>query len=238
MTINHRHQTIIKNFSLVDKVAARLYRRLPNHVDFDELIAVGSVGLIDAANRFQDNRGVPFERYAEIRIQGSMIDHLRQQDWVPRSVRERARDIEQIKNRLTVHLNREPTTIEVANAFGMTVAEYRQKEAGAHIQTMVSTETPIGDEGSCLGDLLACSGVDQLSDIEQSELINVLRQAITSLNESDQQVIQQYFFQEMTLKEIGDSLGVTESRACQIRQRAVGRLRKLISGKFAEAVAA
>ena len=238
MTVNHRHQTIIKNFSLVDKVAARLYRRLPNHVDFDELISVGSVGLIDAANRFQDNRGVPFERYAEIRIQGSMIDHLRQQDWVPRSVRERARDIEQIKTRLTEHLNREPTTTEVANAFGMTVAEYRQKEASSQIQTMVSTETPIGDEGSCLGDLLACSGADQLADIEQSELLNVLRQAISSLNEADQQVIEQYFFQEMTLKEIGDSLGVTESRACQIRQRAVGRLRKLIRGRFAAAIAA
>ena len=237
MTINHRHQTIIKNFSLVDKVAARLYRRLPNHVDFDELISVGSVGLIDAANRFQDNRGVPFERYAEIRIQGSMIDHLRQQDWVPRSVRERARDIEQIKTRLTEQLNRDPSTLEVANAFGMSVAEYRQKEASAQIQTMVSTETPIGDEGSCLGDLLACSGIDQLADIERSELLAVLRQAISGLNEADQQVIEQYFFQEMTLKEIGDSLGVTESRACQIRQRAVGRLRKLIRGTFA-AVAA
>ena len=89
-----------------------------------------------------------------------------------------------------------------------------------------------------MGDLLACSGIDQLADIERSELLNVLRQAISGLNEADQQVIDQYFFQEMTLKEIGDSLGVTESRACQIRQRAVGRLRKLVRGTFAAAVAA
>jgi RNA polymerase sigma factor for flagellar operon FliA len=226
MTTTLRHQTILKHFSLVDRVAARLYRRLPNHVDFDELISVGAVGLIDAVNRFQDDRGVPFERYAEIRIQGSMIDHLRQQDWVPRSVRERSRDIDQLKGRLAQQLDRDPTAIEVAKAFGITIAEYRHKEAQAKIRTMVSTESPIGDEGGSLGDLLTCAGADQLEQLEKSELLSVLRDAVGSLEHSDRRVIEQYFFEELTLREIGSALGVTESRACQLRQRAVRRLRK------------
>ena len=238
MTTTYRHQTILKHFSLVDRVAGRLYRRLPNHVDFEDLMSVGSVGLIDAVNRFQNDRGVPFERYAEIRIQGSMIDHLRQQDWVPRSVRERSRDITQVKNHLSLQLKREATASEVAKAMGLSMVEYRQKEASAQIQSLISTETPIGDEGGCLGDLLADSGADQLETLQKSELISTLRNAISNLEVSDRLVIQQYFFEEQTLKEIGESLGVTESRACQIRQRAVRRLRRLLRQRLSESIAA
>jgi len=229
MTVSTRHQFILKHFSLVEHVARKLYQRLPNYIEIDELIAVGAVGLIDAANRYQDDRGVPFERYAEIRIQGSMIDFLRQQDWVPRSVRERARDLESRKNNLTKELGRAPTAREVAKSYGLSLMEYRSKETQSQILSLVSAETPIGEDGCSIGDLMANPMPDQLSLLENEERTLMLNRALERLDLEDRHLLRRSFFQEHTLKDIGAELGVTESRACQLRQRALRRLRKQLA---------
>ena len=228
-SLSPRQQCILDHCSLVNAVAARLLRRLPNSVVGDDLISVGMIGLIEAFDRFDATKGVPFAAYAELRIRGAMIDELRKVDWVPRSVRKRAERLEHVRTQLRERLKRPPELSELATGMEMTVEELSAYINNARIKRLISFDAPCGDqEGSRLYDLVKsdCTGSDQLMEI--AELKRLVNEHIHELDDRGRLSIEMYYFEGATLKEIGNRLGVTESRACQIRTAAISQVRRRV----------
>jgi len=221
-----RHDLILEYHPLVRTIACRMARRLPPSVDVDELNNVGVVGLIDAIDRYDPERGVPFKAYAEIRIQGSMFDSLRNDDWVPRSVRRKYNRIEHARNSLTYQLGRAPDREEMAKHLETSVHKFDTLIREARISRLISlnvSTTPNGDTP-----LIESIARDEMS-AEQSmcaeELKSEVASAVTNLPEKERVAVTLYYMQGLTLKEIGTILGVTESRACQLRGQGIKRLK-------------
>ena len=227
--ITERQQFILDHCSLVNAVASRLLRRLPSSVNGDDLVSVGMIGLIEAYDRFDSTKGVPFRAYAELRIRGAMIDELRRLDWVPRSVRKRSERLEHVRSNLQQRLKRPPEMSELAEGMEMTVTELTNYISNARISRLISFDVPCGDQdGSRLYDLVQsdCLGSDQI--LESNEIKRLVHSQITELDERSRLSIELYYFESATLKEIGDRLGVTESRACQIRTAAISQVRRRV----------
>ncbi len=227
--IGTREATILEHHGLVRAIVLRMAQRFPSHIEVDELISVGMLGLIDAFDRFEPSRGVPFHSYAEIRVRGAIIDALREADWIPRSVRRNFARLESTRAELQRRSGRPPEREEMARALGVELGVYEDLFSAAQIRTMASLDLPTGEDG---GGLL----VDQLADGEEcvverwvrEEQLAGLAAAIASLPERERAVVTSYYQGGMSLKEIGASLGVTESRACQLRGKAVNRLQECL----------
>lgn len=222
-----REETIISYHPLVRTIACRLARRLPPSVDVDELINVGMLGLIDAVDRFDPERGVPFKSYAEIRIQGAMIDALRSDDWVPRSVRRKANHIDDARAQLSRSLRRDPSRAEMAQAMGTSVQEYDDLVRDARITRLISLDVSTTDDGrtplvESVPDPEDDSAEESLSLEQLKELIS---SAVNCLPEKERVAVTKYYLQGLTLRQIGALLGVTESRACQLRGQGIKRLK-------------
>ena len=205
--LSTRQQCILEHCTLVNAVASRLLRRLPSSVVGDDLIRVGMIGLIEAYDRFDSTKGVPFSAYAELRIRGAMIDELRKLDWVPRSVRKRAERLEQVRSSLKEKLKRPPELTELAEGMGMTLEALSDYIHNAKIRRLISFDAPCGEQdGSRLYDLVKsdCVGSDQL--LEQAEIKRLVNQEITELDDRSRQSIEMYYFESATLKEIGQQL--------------------------------
>ncbi len=222
-----RQQLILDYYPLVRTIAGRMARRLPPSVDVDELINVGVLGLIDAIDRFDPERGVPFKSYAEIRIQGAMFDALRGDDWVPRSVRRKYNRIDQARRDLVQELGRNPTREELADRLGTSVEEYEALARDARINKLVSLDVPVTDEGTTpLVERLTRSDAESVEDrLCHAELKEEVLHAVGNLPEKERIAVTLYYMQGMTLREIGALLGVTESRACQLRGQGIKRLK-------------
>ncbi|MDN5860621.1 MAG: FliA/WhiG family RNA polymerase sigma factor [Pseudonocardia sp.] len=207
-------------------VAYRVAAGLPSYVEVADLIQVGFFGLIAAVERFEPQRGLRFETYAAQRIRGAILDELRVQDWVPRTLRGRVRDRERAKERLEARLHRAATDEEIAAELGVPVAELR-----THWQPIQVLSVEACDEhGGAIADLVEGHAADPVELIEARETVTMLRTALLRLEERDRTVIHLYYTENRTLADIGRSLGITESRVCQLHSRAVLRLR----GKFDE----
>ncbi|MEX2504147.1 MAG: RNA polymerase sigma factor WhiG [Egicoccus sp.] len=224
-----RERLILHYSPLVKYVAGRVAVGMPSSVDHADLVSYGIFGLLDAIEKFDVDKGFKFETYAITRIRGAIIDELRSVDWVPRSVRSKARRIEQAMQTLEARLHRSPSEEELAAELDIEVEELQ-----ATLLKVSMTSVAALDEALDVGEGDRLSLVDTLQDLttaqpeasyEDVEIKELLRQAITRLSEREQTVLGLYYFEGMTLAQVGDVLGVTESRICQIHTKAVMSLR-------------
>jgi RNA polymerase sigma factor for flagellar operon FliA len=222
---------LILNYSpLVKYVAGRLASGLPQSVDTADLISYGIFGLIDAIQKFDPGRAIKFETYAIARIKGAIIDELRALDWVPRSVRSRAREIETSYIALENQHKRVPSDQEVADHMGVSLKDFQTILTKLSYTSVVSFEELwIGgdkDDGqNAIGSIKDDSAEDPVAIFESVEIKDILAGAIERLPEREKTVIALYYYEGLTLKEIGQVLGVTESRVSQLHTKAVLRLR-------------
>jgi len=225
-----RERLILHYAPLVKYVASRVATGLPASVEQADLVSYGMFGLIDALEKFEPARGNKFETYAIPRIKGAIIDELRAMDWVPRSVRFKAREIEKAYADLETMLKRAPTEHELAERLGVTLRELHDVinqisfVSVLALDELLSVGSDRGEQVSLL-DTLADRGVDPTLGLEGQETRALLAGAINSLSEREKIVVTLYYFEGLTLNEIGEILGVTESRVCQIHTKAVGQLR-------------
>jgi RNA polymerase sigma factor FliA len=230
-----REQLILNYAPLVKYVAGRVAVGMPANVEHADLVSYGIFGLMDAIEKFDVSKGFKFETYAITRIKGAIIDELRSVDWVPRSVRSKARKLEAAMQRLESLLHRSPSEEELAAELEWTVDELQETLAKVSMTSMAALDEVL-DVGE--GDRIAL--VDTLQDLhtilpEESfddlETKQMLRTAMTRLSEREQTVLALYYFEGMTLAQVGDVLGVTESRICQIHTKAVLSLRAKLAAQ-------
>jgi RNA polymerase sigma factor for flagellar operon FliA len=225
-----RDELILRFAPLVQYVVGRMGVGLPSHVERADLVSYGIFGLIDAVERFDPDLGCRFETYAIARIKGNILDELRTLDWVPRSVRTKARRIEAAVSRLGAALHRSPTDGELADALGMSDVQLQRALSQISLMSLVTFDAAVssaatGDQPLTVGDVLTSDDDDPLAAVELTELRSALADAIERLSERERAVVSLYYHDGLTLAEIGEVLGVTESRACQIHGKAVTRLR-------------
>lgn len=222
-----RDRLVLYYEPLVRQVAGRVGTRLPAHVDVSDLIQAGVFGLMDAIERFEPDLGVRFESYATQRIRGAILDELRAQDWVPRVVRTRARELAKARESLEARLHRSASPAELASELGMGPAEIRGILNQIQLISMEAVDEWAGARGVTvtLAETLALENSDPVTLLEASETSRLLAMSLARLPERDHQVLWSYYVENLTLAEIGRRLGVTESRVCQLRGRAVNRLR-------------
>lgn len=218
---------------LVNKVANRLAIGLPSNVDRDDLISFGRFGLLDALAKFDHTRGLQFETYAMWRIRGAMIDGLRESDWIPRTVRDKAKKIEEAYTILEQRLLRVPTDQEVSEYLGITERELQQVFYDTSLASMVSIDEAVGDEDeqktarhSYIVDEVTPSP-EQVA--ETSSLKEVLSHSIDKLPEKERTVVSLFYFEELTLSEIAEVMSLSPSRISQLHSKAVLRLRSALS---------
>lgn len=230
-----RDKLIVHYSPLVKYVAGRVSVGLPSNVEQADLVQYGMFGLIGAIDKFDTERGIKFETYAISRIRGAIIDELRSYDWVPRSVRAKARMVERAYSTLEHKLGRTPSDAEVAEELGISDKEFQQIFTQISFVGLVALDELIGlggDKGDnlTLGDTLAdTGGQDPTAAFEVEELRHLLAEAINRLPEREKIVITLYYYEGLTLAEIGQVLAVTESRVCQMHTKAVLMLRSRMS---------
>ena len=230
-----RDRLILTYAPLVKFVAGRLGAALPSHVDEQDLVSYGLLGLIGAIERYDPDREIKFETYAIARIRGAIIDELRSLDWVPRSVRTRARQIERAIAELERSLMRAPTDDEIAAKLGIGLDELEESLTEISRSSMAALDelwTPSagGDQIALIDTIEDTSGPDPEVSLEKGELKEALGEAIARLPEREKLVVTLYYYEELTLREIGEVLGVTESRVSQLHTKAVLRLKARLSG--------
>lgn len=227
---SERDELILSHLGLVRVIVSRLCRRLPSHVDGEELASVGLIGLIDAVDRFDPSRGTPFKAYAEIRVRGAIIDSLRQSDWVPLVVRRKRARLDRTREALRRAHGSEPDRAQMADALGISPEAYDELVGSTVVQKLVSLdEQDSGDQGNRVADRIP-NGEPQLLDCwVQAEAKEALGVAIRQLPPMERQVLHMYYSEGLKYREIGRTLGVCESRICQLRGQAVERLRKAVA---------
>jgi RNA polymerase sigma factor for flagellar operon FliA len=220
---------IAEHVGLVESVVGRIMVSLPDSVDREDLISCGIVGLISAVARYQPERGVKFDTYATTVVWGHVMDELRRQDWAPRSVREKCRRLERTMADLEARLGRVPEEQEMAEALSLSVDEYHRMLSAASAVALTSLEDILAGGDVAAPRETVPENPDTLDDPEaiaqRGELHRLLARAIDTLPERERLLIALYYHEELTLREIGTILGVTESRVCQIHTQAVLRLR-------------
>ena len=226
-----RDRLILTYAPLVKFVAGRLGSGLPAHVEEEDLVSYGLLGLIGAIERYDPERDVKFETYAISRIKGAIIDELRAMDWVPRSVRARARQIERAIADLEARLHRAPTDEEIAGKIGISEEELDDsltdisRSSIAALDELWTVSSSSGDQVALIDTIEDPEAPEPQSAMAATELREALGEAIARLPEREKLVVTLYYYEELTLREIGEVLGVTESRVCQIHTEAVLSLR-------------
>ena len=238
-TAEARERLILHYSPLVKFVAGRVAAGLPQNIEQSDLVSYGIFGLIDAIDKFDPGRGYKFETYAISRIKGAIIDELRSIDWVPRSVRAKARAIERAYSKLENELRRSPDDKEVAAELGVTEDELATTLGQISFVGVVALDELLsaGSErgsGGTVGDTIAGGGHDPVEAFESEEMRQVLADAINRMPDRERLVLTLYYYEGLTLAEIGNVLGVTESRVCQIHTKAIFQLRSRMSEPLPE----
>lgn len=234
---SYRDRLITEYAPLVKTIAGRLGAKLPSHVCQDDLMSAGIMGLLDAIDKFDTEKGVEFKSYAEFRIRGSMLDELRSMDWVPRSVRRNAKRLQEAYVRVEKEKMRPAEDEEVAKALGIEMAEFYQLLDESKGMTLLSKDE--------LGDLIGMQDLAEKSTMARStgildpmdslsirEIRDVTAKAIERLPDHERTVVALYYYEELTMKEIGRVMGYTESRVSQLHTKAVIRLRNSLKSYF------
>jgi len=221
-----RNELVLTHLPLIRTIAKRLSKRLPPSVEVEELVNIGVLGLLDAWDRFDATKGVPFKSYAELRVKGQMIDALRSDDLVPRSVRRKHTRLEQERVQLTHRLGRTPTRDEMRRQLDLAPTAYDAYVTDSRIARLASLDAPISDDsGATLGDNICLDATTAEDTFSDKELRKQVASAVHNLPDRERKVVTLYYIHRLTLREIGDQLGVTESRACQLRGQGVKRLK-------------
>jgi RNA polymerase sigma factor for flagellar operon FliA len=224
-----RDELIMTYTPLIKYIATRLASRLPAHVALDDLISSGIIGLIDAIDKFDLAKNVQFNTYAEFRVKGAMLDELRALDWVPRSVRGKSSQLENAYNHMEQKLGRAASDEEMTNYLGISQDEFYalldETKAITFMDVELLKQNSPEMRGSNFEELLAQTGIDPFSALSFAQIRGLVAQAITELPDKEKLVISLYYFDELTMKEIGLVLDYTESRISQMHSKAVIRLR-------------
>lgn len=226
-----KEELIRSYLPLVKKVVHRLSGRLPKDVDIKEMINSGIIGLVDALEKYDPKHETNFGTYAQFRIRGAILDSFRSQDWLPRSLRHKSHRIEVAYQRIEQRVGRPATDDEVAKELGLTMPELQKLLGDVGSMVMLSFEElgfGHGEERFQSDEWLTGSNQDPLNKIMGSERVGLIARALDRLPEKERLVISLYFYEELNLKEIGEIMGVTESRASQIRSRALIRLKNYL----------
>jgi RNA polymerase sigma factor for flagellar operon FliA len=230
-----RERLVVAYSPLVKYVAGRMASGLPSHVDESDLISYGLLGLIGAIERYDPDREIKFETFAVSRIKGAIIDELRSLDWVPRSVRARAREIEKAHSKLENQLQRAPSEEEMAEKLGLSIEEFRAalleiaNSSVLALDDLWTVADPAGGQVSLLDTIRDPHAVDPQAELDAAEFKDRLADSIEALAERERLVIALYYYENLTLREIGEVLGVTESRVSQLHTKAVLGLRSHLS---------
>lgn len=229
--LKYRDDLLLFYSPLVKYVAGKISIGLPKSVDISDLISYGIFGLIDAIEKFDVDRKIKFETYAIPRIRGAIYDELRNQDWMPRSIRTRAKQIEKTYVELENKLQRVPSENEVARELNITLEEMEEVLSQINSSFVIALEDVVSisnseDENMQVFNLIKDESQDDpLASIESDEVRNFLKIAISKLSDKEKSIISLYYYEGLTLKEIGDVLGITESRVSQIHSKLILRLR-------------
>lgn len=227
-----RDLMLMEHLPTVRYLARRIHERLPQHVELDDLISAGVVGLIDAFSKFDHSKKVQFKSYAQFRIRGAILDSLRTLDWSPRELRRKGRAVEEAIRSVTQRVGRAPSEQEIAGEMGLSLGEYQQLLGdlkGLEIGSLhVERSEDSGDEE--LAYIPGSPEEDPLFRCLKGEMKQRLADAIDELPEKERMVLTLYYYEELTMKEIGLTLGVVESRVSQIHSSAVVRLRAALAG--------
>lgn len=236
---NHaaRNRIMTQYLPLVKNVAGRMAMGFPRSVELDDLVSTGTIGLIEAIGNFNPERGVKFETYAVPRIRGAILDNLRALDWIPRSTRAKARNIDRATVVLENILGRKPVGTELANKLEWSLAELQHAMDDISGTSLLSLDEMVYREDDNrqvprVETITLISDEDVLSDIEKMELRAYLVTAVETLPDQERLVIGLYYYEELTLKEIGAIMTISESRVSQIHTKAVKKLRHLVKEKF------
>ena len=240
-SLEARNRLVLHYSPMVKYVAGRVSAGLPNTIEQADLVSYGMFGLIDAIDKFDRARGFKFETYAISRIRGAIIDELRSIDWIPRSLRAKARAVEKAYSKLEHELLRNPSDAEVATEMGTSEAELQDVFSKISFFGLVALEETVasGSErgeagGATVGDMLADQGVGPVAAYEVEETKQILASAINRLPDREKLVLTLYYYENLTLGEIGNVIGVTESRVCQIHTKAVIQLRSKLAEPLRE----
>lgn len=219
-----KEQLIIDNIELVKIIAGRLYGNYKNNVDFDDLVGYGIFGLLDAIEKFDPSKNVKFDTYAYIRIRGAIIDQLRSLDWIPRSVRQKYKRVENAYKSVENSLGRSASDMEVADFLGISVEELHGALSEIHSFSVVSLDEKLANNPSFT---LADEDIEKepQSHFEKEEMKAILKDLVNDLPEKERTVINLYYNTELTYKEISLVMGVSESRISQIHTKAIMKLR-------------
>lgn len=225
---SRRDDLVVEHLPLVTAIASHVQKSLPVHIELDDLVHAGMMGLFDAATRYRADKRVPFRTYAKHRIRGAILDGLRQLDWASRDLRKRYKQMETVTRELTDQLHRDPTDTEVASAMGLSsrrwqclMVDFRSLNAAAQLHRTDS-------DGEYTPETPAAPAHCPDRVVARSEMREKLSSAIKTLPERYQQVVQMYYGREMTMKEIGGVLGVNESRVSQIHKSALERMHAVL----------
>lgn len=221
-----RDAILRRHLPLVRRVVQRLASRKPPHIDADDLMSWGIVGLLDAIDKYDPTKEVLFSTYAQFRIRGAVLDHLRSLDWIPRSVRQKAAAIDKATRELEATHGRAPAEEEIATHLGLTIGEYHELLSAVGEMALFSVD----DFGAGGGEVRLASETtskddDPARNLLHHERVRLLAEAIRRLPEREQSVISLYYQDDLTMKEVGQVLGLTESRVSQIHSQAVLRLK-------------
>lgn len=231
-----REELLVKYLPLVKYVAGRMMFSLPASVDYNDLLSAGIMGLIGALDRFDPQQGVKFETFVLPRIKGAILDELRTLDWAPRSLRSKARLLEKTSQQLEKELGRAATDQEVARELKMEISEYDGVLRDVTMASLLSLDGSLGEESEHLismYDLLENpQSENPYRNLEHEEVKKLLIEAIETLNEQERIVMALYYYEELTLREIGQVLNITESRVSQIHSKAIETLKHTLQREF------
>ncbi|MCL2216055.1 MAG: FliA/WhiG family RNA polymerase sigma factor [Defluviitaleaceae bacterium] len=220
-----KEKLILQYAPLVKYVAGRLLIHIGQHVEYDDLVGYGIFGLIDAIDKFDSGKGVKFETYASFRIRGAIIDHIRRMDWIPRTLRQKNKQMEQVYNQLEDELGREPTDEEIAERLGLSLDEARELMKKSSVLSLVSLDDFMDQNYEASFTPLVANRIDSPEEqTERRERKAMLADAISKLSEKEKLVVTLYYFEDLTLKEISSIMKVSESRVSQIHTKAITRL--------------
>ena len=239
ITTENREEVIIQYSPMIKYVANRIAMRLPPHIEVDDLISVGVLGLMDAITKYDSSRGAKFKTYAEFRVRGAILDELRSMDWVPRSIRQKASKVDKVVQGLQAKLRRTPEDEEVAKEMGLSLDQFHETLNETKSIPIFSLEDlgiakESGDQQSLLDCLAGKADADPQTQIRLVELKEIIAKAIDALPEKERLMVSLYYYEELTMKEIGAVLDITESRVSQIHSKAVYRLRTKLKAIIAE----
>ena len=224
-------QMVLEQMPQVKYIARRIHEHLPKHVPFEDLMQAGMVGLIDAINKFDTDKHVKFGSYAKFRIRGAILDSLREMDWSPRDLRRKSRQIDAVTQKLQMEMGRSVSDTELARELGMTLKEFyalTNEIRGLEVSSLQCESSEEGQEADLAQNLPGPPDEDPLTLFVEGEQKDRLHRAVAKLPEREQQVLMLYYQQELTMKEVGELMGVGESRVSQIHTQAVKHLRAVM----------